>query len=166
MNSIIRHLFENVDPGCNQEEDEEVLDELQTTTSAGDYVINTPNAFSKTPASEKDKERLRKRTTDGTVYTDAMQEKLFKKIEARINELSYKDFVGDESKSNKTKINDSINQMNSKLHEIEMLLKHSMKFKKENNADQSIFWKSTVSKFSKISERLLKMSYNIREFSK
>ncbi len=164
MNSIIRFLNEHVDP--HLEENEEPIEELQTTTTAGDYTISTPNAFSKKPASEKDKERLRKRTTNATVYNDRMEEDIYKRIQNKIDEISYKTFVSDETKSSKRKINDSINEINKKLQEVELMLKHNMKFKKENNADQTIFWKSTVSKFSKISERLIRMSHNIREFSK
>lgn len=153
MNSLLKYLNENVE-----------LPEQLEEEQGGEYTYNTPYAFSKTPPSDKDKEKLRKRTSADKSYSERLEETIFKKIE-HLNEVSYKDFVADDSKSNSQKINDTINEVNKNLYQLEMAIKRGMKLKRETKADQSIFWKSTRGKFSKIAERLNRINSHIREFS-
>lgn len=83
-----------------------------------------------------------------------------------LNELSYKDYVEDDSTTFKQKINNNINEINKMCSQIETLLRHASKLKSETNSDQSIFWKSSVSKFGKIGERLNRIHHKTLELSK
>lgn len=103
----------------------------------GDYVISTPYAFKP----NEDDDEL-------------------------INEISYSDFKNDDSSTFKQKINNSINEVNKQLHRLEQSVKQSIKLKTEMNAENKVFYKSTVGKFNKIQERLNRLSHNIRELSK
>jgi hypothetical protein len=49
---------------------------------------------------------------------------------------------------------------------MEQTLNQISKLKTEINGDQRIFYKSTFSKFGKISERILRLGNKIRELSK
>lgn len=87
------------------------------------------------------------------------------KIKTMLNEVRYKDFKEDSSLSTKQKINTSISEINKKLREVEVMIGHASKLKGETNSDQSIFWRSTTSKFQRIGERLLKVANKIREIN-
>ena len=100
---------------------------------------------------------------------DEIIEHFYKKIEAQIeslNELTYNDYRADESMTSKSKINTGIKEISKQLYEMDKSLNRISKLKTEIGADQSVFLKSTMTKFSKISERLLRLSNKIREVSK
>lgn len=86
------------------------------------------------------------------------------KMEA-VNEVAYKEWVSDTTMSPKQKINKAILEVAKNLYEVERLIGRSAKLKTEINADQSIYWKNTVNKFTKINERLLKISSKIRNIA-
>lgn len=93
----------------------------------------------------------------------------FKKNETKVvqpvNEVAYKEWVNDATMSPKQKINKAILEVARNLYEVDRLISRSAKLKTEINADQSIYWKNTVNKFTKINERLLKISSKIRNIS-
>ncbi len=87
------------------------------------------------------------------------------KIYKTINETKYADYRNDESTSTKQKINNNISEINKKLREVEIMITHASKLKGETNSDQTVFWKSTTTKFQRIGERLLKVASKIREIN-
>ena len=90
-------------------------------------------------------------------------EHYFKKIESTINELSYGDFKGDDTKNEKQKINSNLIEMNRKLREVEQMINHASKLKTESGSDSGVFWKGTLGSFVKIKERLNRLSQKIVE---
>jgi hypothetical protein len=83
-----------------------------------------------------------------------------------LNEISYSDFKSDASSTHKQKINTSIKEISTQLYKMEQTLNQISRLKTEINGDQRIFYKSTFSKFGKISERILRLGNKIRELSK
>jgi len=142
MNTSIRNLIERLDNEYPLEED---------NTTAAIPPVDTPNAFRK---KEKDWE-------DETHPS----EHYFKKIESTINELSYGDFKGDDTKNEKQKINSNLIEMNRKLREVEQMINHASKLKTESGSDSSVFWKGTLGSFVKIKERLNRLSQKIVEMN-
>lgn len=141
--------------------------ESNTTSNGGEY--GTPNAFSQTPPSAEDKRKKKKRIPDEydepSLRYHSVDE-LARRIHTLINEISYTEFKQDDSMSAKQKINHGIKEISTKLFEMERNVKRLSKLKTEVGADQTIFMKSTLSKFTKINERLLKLSNQIRELNK
>ena len=84
----------------------------------------------------------------------------------QVTESRYKDWAADESTTPKQKINHSIQEVNRKLYEIETMVNRAIKLKTESGLEQDVFWKQTTGRFSKISERMLRISNKLREFNK
>lgn len=132
------------------------MEEMNTTSSGGGEYA-TPHAFSKSKKSNKH--------TKPKEYTYA-EPSIYESLLNRIHEISYKDFKNDDSATSKQKINSGIKEIARQLYEMDRSLTRVMKLKTEVGADQSVFLKSTMKKFAKINERLLKLSNKVREFSK
>jgi len=140
-------------------DDENEVEEGTTTASAGGE-YSTKYAFG-----NKKKPAPKGFTyVEPSLYEDYND--LLNNMKRLINEISYNEFKNDTSSNFKQKINKSISEISSKLYEMERTLKRVHKLKTEMQADQSVFFKSTFSRFSKISERLLKLGNQIRELSK
>lgn len=120
-------------------EDERELDEMMDTDSGGEY--DTPNAFTKNG-------RIKRPHLD-PAYD-------------QLAEISYNQFKTDETMSPKQKINTNIMEIYRKLREVETMMTHAKRLKTEIGEDQ-VYWKGTVAKFGKISEKLNKISTRIRE---
>jgi hypothetical protein len=88
--------------------------------------------------------------------------KLESKLESLI-EATYRAYKKDESMSAKKKVNLAIKEINRKLYEVEQLINQNSKLKTEMGVSQGHFWESTKIRFGKISERMLKISRNIKE---
>lgn len=127
------------------------------TTSSGGGEYATPNAFSKSKKSNKHYKPKEYTYNEKSIYENILQ---------RIHEISYKDFKSNPDMTSKQKINVGIKEIAKQLHEMDRSLSRVIKLKTEIGADQSIFLKSTIRKFAKINERLLKLSNKLREFSK
>lgn len=97
-------------------------------------------------------------------YDDKLDE-IFSSISRTISEVTYKDFRNDSTSSEKQKINRHITEINAKLREVEQMVSHASRLKLESGSDQTVFWKSTASKFGKITERLNRINTKIREFN-
>jgi hypothetical protein len=136
----------------------ETIDE-NDTSAGGEY--STPNAFASTPKSDKDKEAEYKRIHATGTYSKKLEETLQKLVE-----VSYNDFKSDQTVTSKEKINLGIKNISKQLYEMERSVNQLTKLKTELGVDQTIFYKNTISKFSKINERLLKVTNKLREFSK
>lgn len=83
-----------------------------------------------------------------------------------ITEAKYSDWANDTTSTPKEKINKSIQEVNRKLYEIETMVNRVMKLKIESGLDQGAYWKQTLGRFNKISERLLRVSTKLRELNK
>lgn len=99
---------------------------------------------------------------DGEEFEDDYEELHFESV---LNEVKYQDYVSDDSLTDRQKINKTIKEINTKLREVEQLIKHSQKFKNEIGADSTVFYKDTILKFGKIAERLKSLQAKIREFN-
>ncbi len=135
----------------------------------------TPFAFQS--GTSKDKKKERENATSSTGYGivkvtnnyTKRKDEIFNRITSRIdelNELRYTDYVADASQTAKQKINTSISEINRKVYEVDRMINHAIKLKTEAGMNQDIFWKSTLGKFAKISERLLTIGNKLREFNK
>ena len=172
MNSIVKHLYENVnlesdyiEEEVEQELEDIELEEINSTSSGGDYSYGTPFAFSKTG---KTKKRDAKPFMPLESYANKF-ESIFKKIEDTVDTISenrYSDFKQDDTVSNKVKINTGIREISNMLNEMERNLTMLTRLKTEIGADQTIFFKNTFKKFGQISERINKISNKVRELSK
>jgi cell shape-determining protein MreC len=78
-------------------------------------------------------------------------------------EATYRAYKKDETLSAKKKVNLAIKEINRKLYEVEQLVNQNTKLKTEMGVDQGQYWESTKMRFSKISERMLKISRKIKE---
>ena len=81
------------------------------------------------------------------------------------NEISYNEYRKDPIASPKAKINNSINYINRGLKEIEKVVNHNVRLKQEMGVDNNVYWKSSRENLSKISERLLRVSKQLKELA-
>ena len=143
-----------------KEEDE--LDEMSTSAGAGAY--DTPNAFGE--LGDDTIEMLGYKKVK-KVKKEAVEESDFKKLskEMFINEIAYNEYKKDPIASPKQKINTSINYINKGLREIEKVVNHNVRLKQEMGVDNGIYWKSSRENLTKISERLLRVSKQLKELA-
>ena len=92
-------------------------------------------------------------------------ESLEKKLEKQINEISYKEYKGDDSRKQHQKINDSIKEINSMMFRLERIVNQNTKLKTEADVHSGQYWKSTQKRFGKISERMLSVARKLKELS-
>lgn len=113
---------------------------------------------------KEDRKKSRRQTLDKveTIPGEEFEEQNENNL---LNEISYQNYRSDETVSPKQKINQTIKEINSKLSEVEKMIGHSQKFKNEIGADNGVFYKDTIARFQKISERLLRISAKIREYN-
>jgi len=128
----------------------EEIEESNVTANldGGEGPIKTPNAKSK----------------ENKMNTKKL-ESLERKLEQKINEISYKEFKGDDSRKNHQKINDSIKEINSMMFKLERIVNQNAKLKTEADVHSGQYWKSTQKRFGKISERMLNVARKIKELS-
>lgn len=171
MTSSLKYILESIDARFGKlpevdDPDDELLDEDNTTASIEGF--DTPEAFGK-----------KKHKSDGS-YSEPVPDthNFYKKIaesiaavdfevnkNKNISELAYPDFKSDDTKTDRQKINLNIKEINRKLSEVEQMITHAGKLKMETGADNTVFWKGTVERFSKINEKLLRLSNKIREMN-
>lgn len=144
------------------EEDEDYVEENVTSNiDGGEGQPKTPFAFRKDEKDPKTKSYGWESKVPKTNLYFQKIEDIYNRLS--LNELSYSDFRNDDSLSERQKINTNILEIGKKLREVEQMVNHASKLKLESGADQSVFWKGTISKFTKINERLLRLSSKIRE---
>ena len=153
---------------------EDKFDELEESNvtanlDGGEGPIKTPHAFAK----RKDEDDLDddhievlgyKKSKESKMNTKKL-ESLERKLEAKINEISYKEFKKDDSRKNHQKINDSIKEINSMLFKLERIVNQNAKLKTEAEVHSGQYWKSTQKRFGKISERMLTVARKLKELS-
>lgn len=160
MNKSLEHLLNKLHENYFQEEESEETCDESNTTGSGE-VVNTPFAFSK-----------KVKDPDDVSYSDKVTESFYSKmdniynrIQTKITELNYNDYKGDQTKTERQKINSNIIEINRKLREVEVMLNHASKLKLETGSDQTVFWKGTLGNFLKIKERLNRLSTKITEMN-
>jgi hypothetical protein len=92
-------------------------------------------------------------------------EALERKLEQKINEISYKEYKSDDSKKDYQKVNESIKKINRMMFEMERIVNQNVKLKTESGVHTGQYWKSTQNRFGKISERMLKIARTLKELS-
>lgn len=157
--------FEDNSKLIDDEQDDFPIDEMSTSAGAGPY--STPNAFGN--LSDDDIELLgyKKVKKVKKESVKPVKESEFKKLstELFLSEISYNSYKKDPVASPKQKINNSINFINKGLKEIEKVVNHNVKLKQEMDVDNSVYWKSSRENLAKISERLLRVSKQLKELA-
>jgi len=135
----------------------------------GEGPQRTPNAF----ANSEDEDDLDtdhievfdyKKTKKTKNHIKTM-ESLERKLEKKINEISYREFKTDDSRKDYQKVNDSIKEINSMLFKLERIVNQNAKLKNEAGVHNGQYWKSTQTRFGKISERMLSVARKLKELS-
>jgi hypothetical protein len=131
--------------------------------------VKTPNAFSTTDDEDKlDTDHIEvlgyKKSKEKGMNTKKL-EALERKLENKINEISYKEYKSDDSRHDYQKVNDSIKKINRMMFEMERIINQSAKLKNEAGVHNGQYWKSTQTRFGKISERMLKVARTLKELS-
>ena len=151
---------------------EEDIDEANVTGNmdGGAGPIKTPNAFAKS----KDEDDLDTDHVEVLGYKKAKKSKIntesktMKKLEdklERIIEATYRDYKKDDSMKAHQKVNQSIKEINRMMYEVEKIVNQNTKLKSEMGVSNEQYWQSTQKRFSKISERMLKVARNLKELS-
>lgn len=160
MNTSLRRIMETID--------RDFVVEDNTTASVDGY--ETPKAFGDEP-DDVDGDTYTEEVPDTDLYFKAMDE-MFSRVnrlidlkvnKKQIQELTYNDFKSDNTKTDRQKINLNIKEMNRMLREVEQMISHAAKLKSESGADSNVFWKGTLDRFTKINEKLIRLSGKIRE---
>ena len=144
--------------------EEETVEEMSTSGGAGGY--ETPMAFGTADDDTiesmgyKKVKKVKKESKD-------VKESKYKKMsrEMFLKEISYNEYRKDPVATPKHKINQSISFINKGLKEIEKVVNHNVRLKQEMGVDNSIYWKSSRENLSKISERLLRVSKQLKELA-
>jgi hypothetical protein len=155
-------------PNCVPVSEENEIDELNTTASAGGEYA-TPHAF----AGKTKKKKHYKPKEWSYVDMDETKLRKLRKIiehivrnEFELNEITYNEFKKDESQTFKQKVNNGIHEVAKQIRQIEQTVSRLSKLKTEAGADQTIFLKESSRKLNQISERLLRLQNMIREINK
>lgn len=149
----------------DDERDDFPVDEISTSAGAGAY--NTPKAFGE--LSDDDIETLgyKKIKKIKKESVKPVKESTFKKMSSEmfLTEISYNSYKKDPIASPKQKINNSINYINKGLKEIEKVVNHNVRLKQEMGVDNNVYWKSSRENLAKISERLMRVSKQLKELA-
>ncbi|WWT39308.1 hypothetical protein [Microcystis phage Mel-JY01] len=152
------------------------MNEENVTGNVDGY--ETPYAFTNDEESEKKKFKKRVENTSaqyGYEIVDERKKKHSIKTESAykkyanvlnntaVNEVSYKIYREDNTRTNTTKINQSIKEMNRLMYEIEKIVGHASRLKTEMNVDQRTLWSASRVRLRKISERLNRVNHKINE---
>ena len=161
----MRNLIKEIENKFEEIEEANVTGNLD----GGEGPVKTPHAFSKS----KDEEDLdddhievlgMKKSKENHMNTKKL-ESLERKLENKINEISYKEYKKDENLKQHQKINHSIKEINSMMFKLERIVNQNTKLKTESGVHNGQYWKSTQKRFGKISERMLKVARSLKELS-
>jgi len=152
----------------DDEEDDFQLDDMEEmSTSAGAGGYETPNAFGELGDDTIEMLGYKKVKKVKKEVKKPVKESEFMRLskELYLNEISYNEYRKDPIASPKAKINNSINYINRGLKEIEKVVNHNVRLKQEMGVDNNVYWKSSRENLSKISERLLRVSKQLKELA-
>lgn len=155
----------NLNESVQPEEEDDNIDEISTSAGAGPY--ETPYAFGQVDDDTIEMlgyKKVKKVKRESKVNVDESEFVRLSKA-LYLNEISYNDYRKDPIASPKQKINQSINYINKGLMEIEKVVKHNVRLKQEMGIDNNIYWKSSRENLTKISERLLRVSRQLKELA-
>jgi len=152
--------------------EEEDIDEANVTGNmdGGAGPPKTPNAFAKS----EDEDDLDTDHIEVLGYKKAKKSKMntesktMKKLEDRLEriiEATYRDYKKDDSMKAHQKVNKSIKEINRMMYEVEKIVNQNTKLKSEMGVSNEQYWQSTQKRFSKISERMLKVARSLKELS-
>jgi hypothetical protein len=161
----MRNLIKEIEDKFEEIEEANVTGDLD----GGEGPVKTPHAFSKS----KEEDELDSDHIEVLGYKKAKESKmnskklesLERKLETKINEISYKEYKKDENLKQHQKINHSIKEINSMMFKLERIVNQNTKLKTEAGVHNGQYWESTQRRFSKISERMLKVARNLKELS-
>jgi HD superfamily phosphohydrolase len=141
------------------------IEEMSTSAGAGGY--ETPNAFGELGDDTIEMLGYKKVKKVKKEVKKPVKESEFMKLskELYLNEISYNEYRKDPIASPKAKINNSINYINRGLKEIEKVVNHNVRLKQEMGVDNNVYWKSSRENLAKISERLLRVSKQLKELA-
>ena len=167
----LEEKFEEMESIETLQEDEEI-DEANVTGNmdGGAGPPKTPNAFSKsTDEDDLDTDHIEvlgyKKAKKSKLNTESKtMKKLEDKLE-RIIEATYRDYKKDDSMKAHQKVNKSIKEINRMMYEVEKIVNQNTKLKSEMGVSNEQYWQSTQKRFSKISERMLKVARSLKELS-
>mgnify|MGYP000026465116 FL=1 len=151
---------------------EEDIDEANVTGNmdGGAGPPKTPNAFAKSEDEDDlDTDHIEvlgyKKAKKSKINTESKtMKKLEDKLE-RIIEATYRDYKKDDSMKAHQKVNKSIKEINRMMYEVEKIVNQNTKLKSEMGVSNEQYWQSTQKRFSKISERMLKVARSLKELS-
>ena len=173
INTFKKILKESGEPEDNSrliddEEDDFQLDDIEEmSTSGGAGGYETPNAFGELGDDTIEMLGYKKVKKVKKEVKKPVKESEFMRLskELYLNEISYNEYRKDPIASPKAKINNSINYINRGLKEIEKVVNHNVRLKQEMGVDNNVYWKSSRENLSKISERLLRVSKQLKELA-
>ena len=173
INTFKKILKESGEPEDNSrliddEEDDFQLDDIEEmSTSGGSGGYETPNAFGELGDDTIEMLGYKKVKKVKKEVKKPVKESEFMRLskELYLNEISYNEYRKDPIASPKAKINNSINYINRGLKEIEKVVNHNVRLKQEMGVDNNVYWKSSRENLSKISERLLRVSKQLKELA-
>ena len=141
------------------------IEEMSTSAGAGGY--ETPNAFGELGDDTIEMLGYKKVKKVKKEVKKPVKESEFMRLskELYLNEISYNEYRKDPIASPKSKINNSINFINRGLKEIEKVVNQNVRLKQEIGVDNGIYWKSSRENLTKISERLLRVSKQLKELA-
>lgn len=141
---------------------------MSNTTSSIDGGLGQP----KTPHWGKKGKKVKKKKAntdnydDESNFLDVVESWMYGKNsllgESSLNEVSYKKYSKDTSKTDRRKINDSISEISKDLRKIEQVVKNANRLRKEKNIDVK-FWKKTQKQINSIDERFSKLSFELKK---
>jgi len=79
--------------------------------------------------------------------------------------VSYRDYKKDPTSTPSQKVNAGIMEVNRMLSEMEKIVHNNLRLKTEMGVQSNHFWKSTSTRFSKINERIVRISNKLKELS-
>ena len=140
----------------------EEVDEMNVTGAIAGY--QTPNAFAKDEDEDDTIKRALKQTGSGYEAAKSDHKNTFKMWEIQsLGEATYRQYKKDESMNAHQKVNTAVHQMNSKLHEIEKIVRQNIRLKNESGIHSDSYWKSTQKKINKIHERMTRLATQMRK---
>jgi len=149
------------DPHADVTVIEDLMTEMSSSGGAGAY--QTPNAFGNVSDDTVEMLGFEKVKAPKKNVKESQFSKMSK--EMFLSEIAYSAYKKDPIGTPKQKINHSINFINRGLKEIEKVVNQNVRLKQEMGVDNGVYWKSSRENLAKISERLLRVSKQLKELA-
>jgi|ETNvirnome_6_100_1030635.scaffolds.fasta_scaffold30845_3 anion-transporting ArsA/GET3 family ATPase len=167
----MKNLRKEIDDKLKELELADELDEMSVTGNldGGEGPPKTPFAFQ--GKSKKGKKKRMKAATNSTGYAVVKDldesNSTYKQMMSilHLKEVTYKEYKSDPEFTSKQKVNRAISEVAKKLYEIEKIVNRNIKLKTESGVKSNQYWKSSRTKLYKISERMIRISNNLKRLS-